>query len=314
MPTTSRRTSAACTAAARGAASRTSVDGLGPDRTVRPGSSARPAAGGGQLSRAVRPTGRHALLADLDRHLQLDAARPLLVHRAPGPFTFAVVSVAWLRSLDALDRERLADRRLAPVERARYEQLTLPKRRSEWLAGRLAVRHAVADQLRGAGLPTVAGERVPPDVVVHTVPEGPRAGKPFVAAPVHIGLSHSVDFAVAVCGTRPVGIDLEGQPIGPHLARLLAVPEGADAPTGMRRVAEMPLPLRWACREAVVKYTGVGSRSALQETRVTDWLPDGTFRWSPGAALLHHSHGADSLPAHGWARQVGAYALAVTWR
>ena len=321
MPTTPDTTAAPTTpgttagaTASRSTVPRTTVDGHRPDRTVRAGSSARPAGVPAPLLGGARWAGRHALLAGLDRHLRLDPARPLLVHRTPGPFTFAVVSVAWLRALDPRERERLAERRLAPVERARYEQLTLPKRRSEWLAGRLAVRHAVADQLRGAGPAALADGRAPRDAVVHTVSEGPRAGKPFVAAPVHIGLSHSVDFALAVCGSHPVGVDLEGQPIGPYLARLLAVPEGADASEGMRRVAEMPLPLRWACREAVVKYTGVGTRSALQETRVTDWLPDGTFRWSPGATLLHHSHGADSLPAHGWARQVGAYALAVTWR
>ncbi|MGW7270161.1 4'-phosphopantetheinyl transferase family protein [Streptomyces sp. NPDC054864] len=277
----------------------------------------------------LSPAGRHALLAGLDRRLRLDPARPLLVHRAPGPLTFAVVSIAWLRALEHGVRERLAETRLHPSERAFHRELALPKRRSEWLAGRLAVKYAVADHLRGsqssakeqaekeqAGQdPSAPGAaRAPRDIVVRTVRDGPRAGKPFVEEPVHIGLSHSLDYAIAVSGTHPLGIDLEGQPMGPHVARLLAVPGGRHVPAGLRRVAGMPLGLRWACREAVVKCTGVAGRSALHQTTVTDWLPDGTFRWSPGAALLQHSRGADPLPAHGWARQLGTYALAVTWR
>lgn len=264
---------------------------------------------------STRPAGRHALLAGLDDRLRLDPARPLLVHRAPGPLTFAVVSIAWLRSLEPDAREELAEVRLHASERAVHRGLTLPKRRSEWLAGRLAIKYAVADHLRGTGAPAPGhAPRAPRDIVVRTVPDGPRAGKPFVREPVHIGLSHSLDYAIAACGTHPLGIDLEGQPMGPHVARMLAVPGGRHAPAGLRRVAGMPLALRWACREAVVKYTGVAGRSALHQTRVTDWQPDGTFRWSPGPTLLQHSRGADSLPAHGWARQLGTYALAVTWR
>ncbi|MEV0528260.1 hypothetical protein AB0I66_33030 [Streptomyces sp. NPDC050439] len=260
------------------------------------------------------PAGRHALLAGLDHRLRLDPARPLLVHRAPGPLTFAVVSIAWLRALEPGVRERLAETRLHASERGFLRGLTLPKRRSEWLAGRLALKHAVADQLRGSDPSAPGGTRDPRDIVVRTVADGPRAGKPFVEEPAHIALSHSLDYAIAVSGTRPLGIDLEGQPMGPYVARMLAVPGGRHVPAGLRRVAGMPLALRWACREAVVKYTGVAGRSALSQTTVTDWLPDGTFRWSPGAALLQHSRGAESLPAHGWARQLGSYALAVTWR
>ncbi|MEW2191429.1 4'-phosphopantetheinyl transferase family protein [Streptomyces microflavus] len=269
-----------------------------PDRTRPPG----------------RPSGRHTLLAGLDDRLRLDPERPLLVHRAPGPLTFAVVSIAWLRALDPGALEHLADTRLHPSECAVHRGLALPKRRSEWLAGRLAVKYAVADHLRRDDRGTRHDTSGPHEIVVHAVPDGPRAGKPFVREPVHIGLSHSLDYAIAVGGSHPLGIDLEGRPMGPHVARMLAVPGGRQAPAGLRRVAGMPLRLRWACREAVVKYTGVAGREALHQTRVTDWQPDGTFHWSPGASLLRHSHGPDSLPAHGWARQLGIYALAVTWR
>lgn len=286
--------------------------------TAPPGPS-RPAPrarAGGARPPAV-PGGRHALLTGLEHRLRLTPERPLLVLRTPGPLTFAVVSIAWLRGLGEAARDHLAERRLHPDERARLRGFALPKRRTEWLAGRLAVKHAVKGHLLGGGpgAPGAgAGGPDPRDIVVHAVPEGPRAGKPYVREPVHIGLSHSLDFAIAVSGAQPLGIDLEGRPVGPHLARLLDVPDTGRAPAGLRRVAAMPLPLRWACREAVVKHTGVAGPGALHQTRITDWHPDGTFHWTPGAALLRHTPGADSLPAHGWARQLGTYALAVTWR
>nr|BAG84259.1 putative 4'-phosphopantetheinyl transferase [Streptomyces griseoviridis] len=252
-----------------------------------------------------------------------DAARPLHTGRAPGARTLSVVSIAWLRAQPPSVRAALERRHLSPAEAEFAETLQLPKRRLEWLAGRLALKHGVCSHRRvhgAGGAPGGHGAHartpLPRDIQVSAVRDGLRAGKPTVNAPVEVGLSHSADFAVAVSGQAPVGVDLEhSRDMPPMLARLLAGDGDAAARTpGRRRLAAMPLPLRWACREAVLKHFGFGLRVDPCEVALTEWDADGGFHWRYGPQLRRLVSPADARGLGSWAREIDGYFLALVWK
>ncbi|WP_369387675.1 4'-phosphopantetheinyl transferase superfamily protein [Streptomyces sp. CG1] len=242
----------------------------------------------------------------------LDRDRPLRLQHMHTGLLLSVVSIAWLRSQDATVLERLIRRHLSPQEADFAQALPLAKRRFEWLAGRLAIKHGVAAYLRRSG-----GTPMPTrSVHVTPVSSGPTRGKPLVNAPLEVSLSHSADFAVAACGPRPVGIDLErSRPLPPPLRALLALgPEGQDDDAlGGPGLSNMPEPLHWACKEAVLKHYGVGLGVDSREVALTSWRADGTFTWRPGPQL-HRQVPAAAEPVNGWAGETAGYALAIVGR
>lgn len=246
----------------------------------------------------------------------LDTRRPLRLRWAAGAggggagVMLAVVSVAWLRALDGDALERLRCRHLSVPEAEFGRALPSAKRRYEWLAGRLAVKHGVCAYLRGTGgaAPPARAVRVTP------VAAGPTKGRPYVNAPAEVGLSHSADFAVAACGPRPVGVDLERvRPLAPPLTALLARDTAAGTSAAAGRLPAMPDTVRWACKEAVLKHYGVGLRVDAGEVALTSWHDDGTFTWRPGARLRAEVPAAAD-PVTGWAGETSGYALALVWR
>ncbi|GHC74802.1 4'-phosphopantetheinyl transferase family protein [Streptomyces flavofungini] len=242
----------------------------------------------------------------LDDSVTLDPARPLRVTHARGPLTLAVVSIAWVRARDDAGRAALGARHLCAEERARAAELPVPRRRVEWMAGRLAVKHGVSAYLRRYDGLSVRTR----DVRVGAVARGIRAGKPTVNAPVEVGLTHSGDLAVAACGPRPVGIDLERtRQVPPPLAALLTPEPGPGCPV----LDTMPLSLRWACKEAVLKHLGFGLRVDTREVDLTAWHPDGRFSWRPGPGLRRHAPTATAARLDSWAREIDDYSLALVW-
>lgn len=261
---------------------------------------------------AMTPSRVRVAVPGLDDCLALDPARPLSVCHVRGPLTLAVVSIAWLRAIGDRPRSALESRHLSDAESAQARQLPLlPKRRSEWLAGRLALKHGVcAYQRRHFGTGTDTR-----DVHISAVTDGLRAGKPQVEFPVEVGLSHSVDFAVAVCGPRAVGIDVERiRRMPPMLTELLMPTPGAAKNTESVGVRAMPPSLRWACKEAVLKHFGFGLRVDPQEVELTDWRPDGRFSWRAGPALRRRVPAGDGTRFDSWAREVDGYSVALVWR
>ncbi|MFJ9538351.1 4'-phosphopantetheinyl transferase family protein [Streptomyces sp. NPDC101225] len=247
----------------------------------------------------------------LDDRLTLDPARPLYVCHVRGPLTLAVVSIAWLRACGEQARAALRHRHLDAGERAQARQLRLPKRRVEWLAGRLALKHGVC-AYQGRHFGTRTGTR---EVRVSAVTDGLRAGKPQVDQPVEVGLSHSVDFAVAVCGPRAVGIDVEQvRRMPPMLTALLTLPAGAAGDTESGLLRAMPPSLHWACKEAVLKHFGFGLRVDPKEVELTGWRADGRFSWRAGPALSRHVAHGDGTRFDSWAREVDGYSVALVWR
>lgn len=243
----------------------------------------------------------------------LDPARPWTVRHLGDGLTVAAVSIAWLAGLGDAGQTALARRHLAADDRRFRAGLRIRKRRVEWLAGRLAVVHAVGAHERRLGL-----EATPiPDVRVRRVADGPRAGKPYLDQPFEIGISHAGDFAVAACGPHPLGIDLEPvREMSPYLNDLLAVPAARRGDAAGRRLGTMPPALRWACREAVLKYYGVGLRlGGVRQVELTGWHPGGRFGWRAGAVLRDHcAASADPPPRHSLAQVIDGYTMAVVWR
>ncbi|HTJ67177.1 MAG TPA: 4'-phosphopantetheinyl transferase superfamily protein [Actinospica sp.] len=253
-------------------------------------------------------TARYAGLAAV----RLEVDRPLAVHHVPGPLTLAVVSIGWLRSLDALSRSAVAARHLDADEVAHAAALPVPKRKLEWLAGRLAVKHAVSrHRMRQTGeCPATR------DVHVTTAADGPCAGRPLVNAPVHISVSHSADFAIAACGPQPVGVDLERSgPLPPLVTQLLAHDETATDRPVHPGLAAMPAALRWTCKEAVLKLFGFGLRVDTREVRLTGWHDDGRFTWTSGTDLCRRApDAADPSAFATWAHEIDGYCLALIWK
>ncbi|GGV41372.1 4'-phosphopantetheinyl transferase family protein [Streptomyces spectabilis] len=241
----------------------------------------------------------------LDESVRLDPARPLRVAHARGPLTLAVVSIAWVRARGDADRAALQARHLSDEERDRAARLAVPKRRVEWLAGRLAVKHGVTAYLRRHSGLCVRTR----DVRVGAVAGGIRAGKPTVDAPVEVGLTHSGGLAVAACGPRAVGVDLERTRQVPRLLAELLTTAQPDRPA----VDAMPLSLRWACKEAVLKHFGFGLRVDTREVELTGWRPDGRFSWRAGPGLRRHVPAVDTLRLDSWAREVDGYCLSLVW-
>lgn len=241
--------------------------------------------------------------------LTLDPRLPLVVHHCARWLTLAVVSIEWLAARQSAERERLEAACLTLDEGRCAASMHPHHRRCEWLAGRLALKHAVcAHQLRRWG----SADRLR-DLRVTTVAHGMRAGKPVVDVPVEVGLSHSMGLAVAACGPHALGIDLEyRREVPPLLAALLdAEAESWAAEPGRRRLAAMPLPLRWACKEAVLKHYGFGLRVDPRHVALTGWHPDGRFTWRARSQLLRYAPAAGDGLQESWAYEIDGYFLAL---
>lgn len=232
--------------------------------------------------------------------LALEPAWPLRLWRCPS-LTLAAVSLAWLRGLDERGHAELVSRYLDAGEADQAARLRLPKRRHEWVAGRLAIKHCAAThQLRHEGRSVLARQ-----VRVGRVAGGMRKGRPLISTPADVSMSHSGDFAIAACGCAPIGVDLER-------ARDLAPPL-VDVLRKEKVSGEMPLTLRWTCKEAVLKCLGVGLRVDPREVMLTTWEPGGWFGWRAGPGLRAAVPRADPRCLCTWAAEIDGYSLALAW-
>lgn len=157
----------------------------------------------------------------------------------------------------ALMRDYIARRYLTASERAAYDTLP-PRRKRQWLNGRVAAKDAVRAFLRQhRGI----SEIFPQELCI----ENSETGAPFVRANVsdtvpetlHISLSHKDSYAVAIVGERPVGIDLEK--IEPRTQGFadLTFSEQERALLG-EEPFEIACARGWVAKEAVAKARGTG--------------------------------------------------------
>jgi phosphopantetheinyl transferase (holo-ACP synthase) len=169
----------------------------------------------------------------------------------PQFFLMAVDLAALGADEDALSRT--AGEVLTNGEMKIFEGFRFPRRRREWLAGRLAVKEAVCALLAQATRPLY-------DIEIGV----DSRGKPFLlsgvegANPVYISISHSGDSALGLASPVPCALDF--QEIRSSLARVEA--KFARVNEALRLVSCHPdrlaaLGLLWAGKEALRKYVNL---------------------------------------------------------
>jgi len=163
-------------------------------------------------------------------------------------------------SIAAMDPVEIA-RLLTADENAELARFRFPKRRSDWLGGRLATKLVVARAF-GAGLPAV-------DVA----PNWTR--KPFARihgqfVPADVSISHSGDVAVAALarGVR-VGVDIERVEPRSQGFYDMAFSE-AERQDVIRFGAWDALTKAWTMKEALSKALGIGLGLTLHDIAVRD--------------------------------------------
>jgi 4'-phosphopantetheinyl transferase len=173
----------------------------------------------------------------------------------------------------ATDEQRVVEKYLSPAERGRYGNLKTPKRKLEWLAGRIAAKRLIRETrfaaeraiVPYAAISILADELGAPEVyIVGEQSTGPR-----------ISIAHSAGVAAAFrapeTGVRP-GIDVEEVvKRDPGFARdFFTETEQTRAAASVEPDAQ--LTSIWAVKEAVLKALGIGARVDLREVEVD---PDG---------------------------------------
>ena len=151
---------------------------------------------------------------------------------------------------------------LSEAECAFYKTLKLPKRKTEWLGARLALKKLLCAHLGGA-------------LTDFTILAPDRVGKPIItvggkALNIPFSLTHSNGFAVAALApdAQAIGIDLEI--IAP---RISAWKEDFFHPTELTQETDEFLTLLWTQKEALVKLLGPGLTINSHDVRVVNGAP-----------------------------------------
>lgn len=200
------------------------------------------------------PVACRSLWADMDR-LALHFA-PLTAHGAH----LTLLDLEHLRPLME-EKTQLSSLRalLSPAESRIFARFAYPKRRLEWLGGRLAAKHCLAGL---AGFESM-GSSLPRHYSAFSLLPG-TSGQPVLTAPAglaaaRVSISHSRSYAAAVAtATGPCGIDIQHKS-----ERLYTVQERFTSTAELTRLTSVPDPLArltllWTAKEAVKKC----------------WLPD----------------------------------------
>jgi len=229
-----------------------------------------------------------------------------------------MTSIRWLvQSIE--DAPDAAETWLNPREVARLEELTVEKRRRDWLLGRWTAKRLLQSMLAEEGqepLPLAA-------LVIDNDPDG----APFAARadggdlwrlPVSLSISHSGDHAFSALWAGPdvaVGADIERiEPRAEALVTTFFAPEEIDL------IRQTPLARRdmlvttiWSAKEAALKALRLGLRA---DTRRIVWLPSVFHPLSTGWAPVDIRCDPALLPGDptffalsGWWRIQGDYAL-----
>jgi acyl transferase domain-containing protein/phosphopantetheinyl transferase len=207
----------------------------------------------------------------------------LFADRAPTALVWVIppFPAGFLDDAGEIWKRVLAHTVLSHEERAEWMQLpSNPKRRSEWLLGRVALKEVV----RRWALDSSGVALLPADISVRV----DTAGRPFIApeglealdALPQVSLAHAGGWCVAIAASPkgPVGIDLEllGRI---HLPDFL---DGAFTTAERTRVEGVAVEQReelalrlWCAKEAAAKSLGTGLNGRPQRFAVTELTPDG---------------------------------------
>ncbi len=159
----------------------------------------------------------------------------------------------------AILRDYLSRRYLTAAERETYESQS-PRRRRQWLSGRIAAKDAVLTYLRRErGLKSV----FPQELRIENDARGAPHIQPNVTDSVplslHISLTHKGNLAAAIVGEAPVGIDIERIEVRDEgfitmafTAHERLLLRGEDDATAYTR--------GWVAKEVIAKADGTGLR------------------------------------------------------
>lgn len=173
-----------------------------------------------------------------------------------------------------------ADAILSPQEQTYYQTLRFPKRRSEWLGGRFALKQLTARVLHITDLRAV--DVLPQD---SGKPELLAGGSPVSFA---YSITHSNGFAAAAISTegRYIGIDLEKIE---H--RIAAWATDFFHPDELTENTDEFLTALWTQKEALVKLLGTGLSLRSNEVCVVKGQP----RFAGRALKIYKSLGEPAI-------------------
>ncbi|MDW7772987.1 MAG: 4'-phosphopantetheinyl transferase superfamily protein [Desulfobulbaceae bacterium] len=171
----------------------------------------------------------------------------------PAERWIALVDLAWLgKNLHAGQQEKIVNL-LAPAEKKIFAAFSFPKRRIEWLGGRIAAK--------AAALLLLEGKLLPENFSALTILPGKKGAPEFSwtfssALPPAVSISHSGGFAAAMAAAAPCGIDI--QKVSEKTQRVVS--RFAAAGEIQLLAGELPalneiqrLSLLWAAKEALKK-------------------------------------------------------------
>jgi len=168
----------------------------------------------------------------------------------------------------AILRDYISRRYLTEVEREVYEKLA-PRRRRDWLSGRVAVKDAVRVWLREQGKASIYPQEM---IVVND-----DRGKPQVRANItdaipdnlQISITHKDHLAAAIVDVEPVGIDIER--IETRAAGFVALafdPQEQDILLQTSESHDIAYTRGWVAKEVVAKMKGTGLGGHLGAYRI----------------------------------------------
>ena len=189
---------------------------------------------------------------------------------------------------------------LTPAEQGFLAQLERPRRRADWLAGRLAAKLATRQALEEAvdlaqlSISYLAGGR----------PGATRRGARLPG--LWLAISHSGGFGLAAAssGPRPIGIDLERESgwAGELSAYALSPAERARLPAA---AGEREVLAHWTLKEAALKALGLGLRVHPRRLEV-----EGDCS-APAAAARWRLAGRGPATGSGWFAHAGPFTWAL---
>lgn len=164
----------------------------------------------------------------------------------------------------AILRDYMARRFLNQPEMREYEQLS-PRRRRQWLNGRLAVKDAVRAYLwhKHGHAPLY-----PKEIAIHNGENGEPLVAPHISNAfgegLHVSIAHKDLLAVGIAREQPVGVDVEK--IDPRSEQFISMAfseaEQALLPAGNQ---DEWLTRCWVAKEAVAKRLGTGLGGKLKQ-------------------------------------------------
>ena len=196
---------------------------------------------------------------------------------------------------------------LTVSERAVLDELPIERRRSDWLAGRLAAKRGLRAACRRPGETGPAYTAIEIRNDARGAPRFAIAGRPDLDERLDISIAHSNGTAVAAVVDRlasgTVGVDVEvTKPLSMHLLKRVLRPGEIACVETLPGAAPTPLEM-WTAKEAALKAA----------RHLCDALRDVELSWTPPRSIRARIAGT-GLPAHSIVvrhRTAGPYTIAL---